>query len=216
MANLPLPRNPDGALILPGRIRKTLVEPFLNATALPSWLTLAAGTATFNTTGRGEVIVTTGATVGNQAKIAMTAGVNLAAVEAVLWEVEGFYTDFPASPSGDFGIGLAGNGGGAYLTDVANGAGSAQFNTSGSTNPVVTNYNWRLTSEAVRHRNIGLLMLTRAKHIYVLEGDQVMGEADYSASLVLNTAVPDISITTKETTAHFMKIAQIRLTVTCN
>lgn len=221
MTNLPLPRNLDGSLALPGRVRKTLVEPFINTTAMPSWLTLSAGTAVYSTTSttRGEVAITTGAVSGNQAKIALTTGINIPSVESVLWEIEGFNTDLPtqANTTGDFGIGLSGGGGGGYVTDVTTGNGTAQFNTAGAGNLVTTNYQWRNNGEASHRRNIGLLMLVRAKHLYLMEGDQVMAEADYSAVLnTTTTIIPDISLTTREAVAHVMKIAQIRLTITCN
>lgn len=203
MTYLPLPRDAQGDIVLPGRVRKTITENFMWSTAMPSWLALTNGTATYSTlaTSRGEVAIASAATNGAQASLRTNDYIDLSKVESVWWQLDGF--SFDSLGASALFMGVSGTGTGAYLNgQVMKSAGGAD--TTVPTNLLVD----------FRKKNIGILLITGTKHVYVTQGQDVMAEVDYSATMVLGQVRPDVAMATQENVAKTIRIARASLTVT--
>lgn len=209
---MPIYHDLSGGLIPPARTRRTIEESFINTTALPSWLSVAAGTPTFNTlaTSRGHFSLTSGAVSGDMASLTTSFDIVSNYQTAILWEVEGFSAT-AATADLDINIGLSGpSWAGAFArhrynepTLITNMYGVEQ----------VHSYNIRDGGEYKRKRNLALLMLRETRELFVMEDGQVMAYRTHDTLGAVNPIRPRIEVTTRAAQTAGFELGLVRLTL---
>jgi len=206
---MPLAFDATGKMIPPGKVIRTLEEPFMQG-SMPSWLTVGSGTASYGAQAstRGYLQMTTGAVSGNAAAIKTSFNINLADQKAILWEVQGLVLDSAGPVQLAMGISASGSVGGFLKQDSADT--TAFIAMAGSSAGVP--YNLRTSGEATRRRNLGLMLIPATKEMYVFEDDQVMAYRKHTA-LNLGAVGCDLSVTTREAAAHNFQVSKLKLTL---
>lgn len=214
MTTRQLIRDPMGQLIIPGRVVKQAVWPFMTDTTTPAGLTTAGTSVTF--------APQSGGTSGSIALNSMnstwasvsTWALNWSNLQAVWLQLEGVAF---AGVFDDIRIG--------YGSSSSVGVTYSWFNgkvyINGSSTVVSTqnvtyaNYQW----QATQHVSFGLLVRTDTKHAYLTIGDQVLCDLDISGdtgsigTMALGSCTPNFSIhSTDTTTGGTAYIEQIKLT----
>jgi hypothetical protein len=215
MANVMLPRNKQGRLILPGKSEHETVWDFADLTTLPSGITLATGTApvTARSVGRGEVKLTTGAVIGDTASINMPV-VHLNFCETVALTIEGVKSA-PADCPEIFSIGMTGatNVGAFAKKEAANTDMYVKYANAGS----AVNLNYAPFNPArIETFSLTFLLVCKKKMVYLLEGDQVIGAAEFTSMLTNNTVTPNVTIGTNTAAVKKAGITKIRLVTRVN
>lgn len=215
MTAVTIPRDRSGRMILPGKTEHETVWDFADLSALPAGITLVTGTAPVasRSSGRGEVKLTTGATIGDTASITLPA-VHLNFCETVAITVESVRTA-PADTPEILTLAMTGaTNVGAFTKKEATSTDMyVKYANAGS----AVNLNYA-PFNAARTESITLtfLIVCAKKMVYLLEGDQVVGAAEFTSMLTNNTVTPTITIGTNTAAVKKAGIAKIRLTTRVN
>lgn len=221
MTQYELIRDSAGAIILPGKVQKTLTwTPGIDGlTSLPSWLTCTSGTATIvqsSASAAGECQLQS--TSGGSGTITTTGTYDLSLYEAVYLQVSGLYTT--DANLNTYVITINGtNTGGAFHTIAGLSSNVIKQNLNGSTGGSQT-VNFNATTSTTWCQcsyDLGFLIMVRTGIAYALQDDQVYGLADYSGgsgslgTLLTGAVQPTFNTTATssvQTTAHIkgMKI----------
>jgi hypothetical protein len=220
MSKLLLPRDQQGNLILPGRVKRQIVWPLVTDTTIPTGLTNTSGSGssvTFSNTAAGTGGATFTSVNGATAQLKLSQEIRLDAFESVLWEVHGIKTSDSNTDNIAIGLYKSGAGAGAYAYFGS----SSQIKYKegvGSSETVSVNAPLLNGTGANSARNLGLLILPKYGQIYLMEDDQVLCNVSASATdatpmIVADNCLPDIAITSSAGTTAVMVIQQIRLTL---
>jgi hypothetical protein len=198
---MPITWDNAGRLVPPGKVTRALEANFLDGT-LPAWLTVTTGSA-----GHGATASTTGAVSGNVATVRTAATFSMSDMKAVRWDANGLWFDSSKIMQA-IGIGNS-NGVGGYVRQDSTDD-TLQMLMNGEQHSL--SYNIRAGGEHARHRNLGLLLLPATRELYVLEDDQVMAYRQ-SSTFTTGAVRPDLTVVTRENSAHYFRVTQIRLTI---
>lgn len=225
---VPLARDLAGKVIPAGKVRRVLEGPAVGAAALPSWLTAAAGTASFPATPEDwGVQLTTGTVATNSATLATAFTIDSSKFEAIRWTVEGWRFDSStASATTSISIrNAAGDAGVTLFGLVSSGETTFRILNPGGNVSEVGPYEWA-GLDATKHRNLTIEVrkVHRAdgsvdRHVFVLEDDQVQLAFDVSASWNDGLLVPQVSVTkgaTVDGLARWWRAGQVRLELVSN
>jgi hypothetical protein len=192
MANVMIPRDESGKMLLPGKSEHERSWDFAALSAVPSDITVAAGTVTVATTaaGRGELRMVTGATIGNTAKITLPQ-VDLAFCETVALTLESVKTSATDCPEA-VALGLGASGIGAFIKKEATNL-YMYIKYNGSSGATDTKFALFAQGRA-ESVSFSFLINCRKKMLYILEGDQVAAAVEMP-SMVLGLITPDFTIT---------------------
>lgn len=225
MPNRPLPRTPDGALAIPG-MRRTLSADFgLDLSVLPSWLTVTTGAASvvpFAVGQRGGLKLDTQA-VNSGSVTLQGPEIDLSMVRAARFDIEDLSSPGGVYPSYN-SLGLIGTTFGARM--YAQNGGQFQIFTPGAATGTPGGTNAGIDfNNAVRpfisgmetHQTMGLLLDTKARHAYAMEGDQCWGDIDLSVTPVMGLGVVRPTLFMRQGSADAVSktctIARISMTV---
>jgi hypothetical protein len=215
MAVVTIPRDRSGRMILPGKSEHETVWDFADLTTLPSGITLVTGTApvTARSGGRGEVKLTTGATIGDTASITLPV-INLASCETAAITVEGVKTA-PADTPEVFTLAMTGaTNVGAFAKKEATAADMyIKYANAGTSN--LLNYA-PFNAAQVESITVTFLIVCAKKMVYLMEGDQIVGASEFTSMLTNNTVTPTITIGTNTAAVKKAGITKIRLTTRVN
>lgn len=194
-----------------GRVRKSLVEPFYAAAALPSWLTSDLGTVSFQTAASSPGLMrgTTGAVSGNQANLKTAFTVSSPQFTEIAMTIEGFRCDLDSLIT--LRMILGGTNCGCELrqsnTDTT---AILRIRNAGGDQDVVLDYSLRGGGFAGQRRNLTLLVRGRMKRVWVLEDDQVMASVDTAAKWTDGTITPEVQLTTNSAAARWFQVEQFK------
>ncbi|MEI5672995.1 MULTISPECIES: hypothetical protein [unclassified Nocardioides] len=74
------------------------------------------------------------------------------------------------------------------------------------------NYDLRSCGEQSRRRNLSLILIPPTKELLILEDDQVMARK-VGSTFTNGTATCNLSITTREASAHYVEMSRVRVTL---
>lgn len=214
--SVPLHRDLAGNIIPRGRTVKTLVEPFVNASALPAWLR-STGSGSITYTGEtaaafaSRVNINAGAVDLQTHQIDTPFTIATQAMREIRWEIDGYgvSTNNHCLPF----IGIDGTDCGILLNLAAEGENVGYLRVKYPTGQTdSTDAHVRLTSP--RPRNIGLILRPRDKTAFVIQDDQVL-HAVHNVNIVSSSSVvrPKVGITNGTATNISLWAKQIRLTL---
>lgn len=211
MAVLPLPRDPQGNIILPGKVVRTKSWPFLTDAALPSDL-VASGPGSIAvskpTADLGGVVISTTTTAEN---LLLANAINMASFEAIWWEVEGIQAlDLNSSV-----LGVTLNQGGTNIGVYSSGN---LFKSNGVTVGTL-NINWSAAVPANYQfsTNAGIILLPRLQHAYFMMNQAVIADFDLTGSagsqgtLLPGAITPGFFVVSNGPTAQ-VRVQNLRLT----
>lgn len=213
---MPIERDLAGHIIPAGRTTKTLIEPFMPGGALPSWLAMAPGTASYGTSAGslGWVRGTTAATAGQTAVLSTTFDLSADQWEEIVWTLESLF--FGVDDGYDVKIGVHGSSRTRGVDFVhpnnQDQPSIVAFNGAGNvTSPV--GYLLKGDSGGSRRtRNISFRWRPKTGEAFIVQDDQVMASADVSAAVLTGGYVrPKIEIVAQTATAYYFQVHQIRL-----
>lgn len=210
----PLLRRNDGSLVPSGRVHRTLVEPFINASSLPSWLAVDAGSATYGAmaTTRGYLQVTAGTTVNDLARVKTAFTFDTADYREIRFTVEGLQL---SGGTATVTFGLQGTDCGAAFEDVAGSAIDVQLKVRhvGGPTTVLDNDFYRLRgTNGNGVRNLTFMVRPAEGFVYLLEDDQVMIAHDTSALWTDGLVDARFQLQTKTAgTGENFQVSQVKL-----
>lgn len=203
-------RDFQGNVVPFGKVSKVLEENFLLGT-LPGWLTVSSGTATYSVppASRGYAQLATAATNLSVARI-QTFEIDSSLMNSIIWSVEGLSYD--TDSLANMGLGIYGtNCGIAFFQTTANTALRMRiYDASGNTD-VSFNYRIRGGGEALRRRNLKVMLLPQLEQVYLMEDDQVMYAHDLTGLLQQGNVRCIADVSTTEAVSHYMQFSQVRL-----
>lgn len=204
----------------PGRVKKVKVEDFTDVSAFPTAWMSATGTASIAASGTtiGYAQVSTSGADGNSAFIQSERPVALAAIEAILFEVEG-YQLVEHYPVADILLTIRQEGAtpGVYAiqrsteTFVRLGISG---DTPGTETPTFFDIRGGIQAANNTPKNFGLFLQCRTKELLLLDGDRrVLGYRDLAAGFAVPTNVkPRLLITAREAAVKTVRVKQVRQT----
>ncbi|MNJ61937.1 hypothetical protein D3C77_577510 [compost metagenome] len=140
-----------------------------------------------------------------------TIEINSSRYRAIKWTVEGFYFDSDSVVTA--GIGLQGtNTGVAFYQNTAMSTTTRRVYLSNGTNQdALINYRMRGAGEALRKRNLSILLMPSTSYVYLMEDDQVMYYANLTGILNNGILRGTFDLATNESASHYGRASQVRL-----
>lgn len=208
---------PDGRVVPAGRVSRTLTESFINASALPSWLSEGGtGTGTFSAVGStwGYYQLATPATANAEAYVRTSFDIDSSKFHEVSLTLEGLHWSASSGMQRE-----------VMLDDIAHTKGIRMIETSGS--GLVAATAWPVTSlgdipldfitPATQRMNLTMMLRPQTKEFFVLRDDQEVAWVDVSASLTNGTVRPGVRVGNSGTAAsNWVRFSQIKLTLVHN